>query len=178
VAATLGTSDWHVKLSDDDVSVVCLIVSTAEHCQEMVRQLARALAAKLDPPELASRWVPGLPGVGCQPTVGAALSQPRAAAAAVMPNVVPPCSVDMSEEEEEFQTVITLCLSSLLLGIETKLEGALGAMARVNWAGVEMVGGGSARTAGQGAGVSHPRHSVSPPEDGCAGIPPLTHRVF
>lgn len=35
--------------------VVCLIISTAEHCQEMVRQLARALAAKLEPRELAAK---------------------------------------------------------------------------------------------------------------------------
>ena len=47
----------------------------------------------------------------------------------------------MSEEEDEFQTVISQCLASLLLGLETRLEGALGAMARVNWAGMEMVGG-------------------------------------
>lgn len=45
----------------------------------------------------------------------------------------------MSEEEDEFQTVTTQCLASLLLGIETKLEGALSAMARINWAGMEMV---------------------------------------
>ncbi|EFN54878.1 hypothetical protein CHLNCDRAFT_23940 [Chlorella variabilis] len=102
-AAVLGASDWYVRLSDDDIGVVCLIASTAEHCQEMVRQLARALAAKLEPRELASR-------------------------------------VDMSEEEDEFQTVTTQCLASLLLGIETKLEGALSAMARINWAGMEMAG--------------------------------------
>lgn len=51
------------------------------------------------------------------------------------------CSVDMSEEEDEFQTVITQCLASLLLGIESRLEGALGAMARINWGSMEMVGG-------------------------------------
>jgi hypothetical protein len=45
----------------------------------------------------------------------------------------------MSEEEDEFQTVITLCMASLLLGLETKLEAALTAMARINWAGMEMV---------------------------------------
>ncbi len=32
-SAVLGASDWHVRLSDEDISVVCLIVSTAEHCQ-------------------------------------------------------------------------------------------------------------------------------------------------
>ncbi|KAL4452083.1 hypothetical protein ABPG75_007745 [Micractinium tetrahymenae] len=102
-SAVLGTSDWHVRLSDDDIGVVCLIISTAEHCQEMVRQLARALAAKLEPQELAAK-------------------------------------VDMSEEEDEFQTVITHCLTSLLLGIETRLEGALAAMARISWGSMEMAG--------------------------------------
>lgn len=101
--AVLGGNDWHVRLSEDDISVCCLVISTAEHCQEMVRALARALAAKLEPQELASR-------------------------------------VDMSEEEDEFQTVITQCLASLLLGIETRLEGALGAMARINWGAMEMAG--------------------------------------
>lgn len=32
-AAVLGASDWHVRLADEDMGVVCLIVSTAEHCQ-------------------------------------------------------------------------------------------------------------------------------------------------
>lgn len=101
--AVLGTSDWHVRLSEDDIGVVCLIISTAEHCQEMVRQLARALAAKLEPRELAAK-------------------------------------VDMSEEEDEFQSVVTHCLTSLLLGIETRLEAALSAMARINWGSMEMAG--------------------------------------
>jgi hypothetical protein len=46
----------------------------------------------------------------------------------------------MSEEEDELQGAITSCLASLLLGIETRLEGALAAMARLNWAGMEMAG--------------------------------------
>lgn len=46
----------------------------------------------------------------------------------------------MSEEEDNFQSVVTHCLTSLLLGIETRLEGALGAMARINWGSMEMVG--------------------------------------
>ena len=48
--------------------------------------------------------------------------------------------MDLSEEEDEFQSVVTQCLTVLLLGIETRLEGALAAMARINWAGMEMVG--------------------------------------
>eukprot|EP00887_Chlorella_sp_A99_P007688 scaffold20.g7688.t1 len=53
--AALGTTDWHVRLGEDDISTACLIVSTAEHCQEMVRQLARAVAARLELPELGAR---------------------------------------------------------------------------------------------------------------------------
>lgn len=60
------------------------------------------------------------------------------------------CSVDMSEEEDELQGAITSCLASLLLGIETRLEGALAAMARLNWAGMEMVRVGLFGWAGHG----------------------------
>ena len=56
----------------------------------------------------------------------------------------------MSEEEDEFQGVITHCLTVLLLGIETRLEGALAAMARINWAGMEMVGGRGGWVGGRG----------------------------
>ena len=47
--------------------------------------------------------------------------------------------VDVSEEEEEFQGVVTACLNVLLLGIETRLDGGLHAMVRVNWSAVEAV---------------------------------------
>jgi hypothetical protein len=55
-AAVLGATDWQVRMSEEDAGAICLVVSTAEHCQEMVRQLSRALAAKLEPQQLASRW--------------------------------------------------------------------------------------------------------------------------
>ena len=100
-AAVLGTAEWQVRLGEEDAGLICLVATTAEHCQEMVRQLARAVAAKLEPP-LGGR-------------------------------------VDMSEEEGEFQAVIAQCLSVLLLGIETKLEPALAALQRTNWAAMEMV---------------------------------------
>ena len=45
----------------------------------------------------------------------------------------------MGEEEEEFQGVVTACLNVLLLGIETRLDGGLQAMVRVNWSAVEAV---------------------------------------
>ncbi len=47
--------------------------------------------------------------------------------------------MDVSEEEEEFQGVVTACLNVLLLGIETRLDGGLQAMVRVNWSAVEAV---------------------------------------
>jgi len=47
----------------------------------------------------------------------------------------------VSEEEEEFQGVVTACLNVLLLGIETRLDGGLQAMVRVNWSAVEAVRG-------------------------------------
>ena len=158
----LGTTDWQVRLSEEDIDVVCLIIGTAQHCQEMVRQLARALAAKLVPPELASRWgaAAGRAGsdaseggsggrwnrvlsVVCSCWLWSALSFSELPSQQQHRPPPPPLSprVDMSEEEDEFQTVITHCLTALLLGIETRLEAGLAAMARINWAGMEMVRG-------------------------------------
>ena len=48
--------------------------------------------------------------------------------------------VDVSEEEEEFQGLVTACLGVLLLGTETRLDAGLQAMIRVNWSAVETVG--------------------------------------
>ena len=101
-AAALGATDWQVRLGEGDLELACLLVTTAEHCQEMVRQLAEALARR----------------------VGPALA-PR---------------IDFSGEEDEFQTVVAACLSVIVLGIETKVEGGLAAMARHNWAAVETAG--------------------------------------
>ncbi len=50
-----------------------------------------------------------------------------------------PVQVDMSEEEDEFQGVITQCLGVLVLGIETRMDPALAAMARMPWATMEAV---------------------------------------
>ncbi len=82
----------------------------------------------------------------------------------------------MSEEEDELQGVITSCLTSLLLGIETRLEGALAAMARLNWAGMEMVRVGAgclnfgvnhaARLAGS---HSQSRHALTQGSQQCPG---------
>ena len=45
----------------------------------------------------------------------------------------------MSEEEDEFQLLITACLSVLILGTETKLDAALVQMTRLPWASLELV---------------------------------------
>ena len=45
----------------------------------------------------------------------------------------------MSEEEEEFQAVVTACLGVVLLGTETRLDAGLQAMIRVNWSAIETV---------------------------------------
>lgn len=47
--------------------------------------------------------------------------------------------VSVSEEEDEFQLVATACLSVLILGTETRLDGALGHMTRLPWASLESV---------------------------------------
>lgn len=104
----LGATDWQVKFTDDDWTAVCMVVSTAQHCQEMIGQLATAVANRLDPPNLAD-------GDG-----GGAL--------------------DVTDDEEEFASVVTTALNVLLLGVETRLETALTAMTKIHWAGVESVG--------------------------------------
>jgi hypothetical protein len=49
-AAAAGTTDWHIRLADDDVPVACALIATAEYCHEMVGALARSAAKMLDPP--------------------------------------------------------------------------------------------------------------------------------
>ena len=71
----------------------------------------------------------------------------------------------MSEEEDEFQGLITHCLTVLLLGIETRLEGALGSMARLNWGTMEMVraaGGGWRGTRRRRSGPTYLRPGLPP----------------
>lgn len=48
--------------------------------------------------------------------------------------------VSVAEEEDEFQLVVTACLSVLILGCETKLDAALLTMTRMPWASLEAVG--------------------------------------
>ncbi|KAK9837632.1 hypothetical protein WJX74_001749 [Apatococcus lobatus] len=48
--AAAGSTDWQVKLVDEDVPVVCTIIATAEYCGEVVGALGRSIAKMLDPP--------------------------------------------------------------------------------------------------------------------------------
>lgn len=48
--ASAGTVDWQIKMPDDDIPVVCTIVSTAEYCNDIVGSLGRSVAKMLDPP--------------------------------------------------------------------------------------------------------------------------------
>lgn len=48
--AAAGTTEWQIKMPDDDIPVVCTIVSTAEYCNEIVGSLGRSVAKMLDPP--------------------------------------------------------------------------------------------------------------------------------
>jgi len=47
--------------------------------------------------------------------------------------------VDVREEEEEFQGLITACLSVLLLAVQTRLDVPLQQMARMPWGTMEQV---------------------------------------
>jgi hypothetical protein len=99
---SLASSDWHVRLGDADAAAACLVVTTAEHCQELVAGLARAVAGKLELP------------LGAQ-------------------------QVDLGAEEGEFRALSTAALSALLLGTLARVEPSLAALARTNWAALEMV---------------------------------------
>lgn len=50
-----------------------------------------------------------------------------------------PQQVSVAEEEDEFQLVVTACLSVLILGTETRLDAALAQMTRLPWASLEAV---------------------------------------
>lgn len=56
--ASAGTTDWQIKMPDDDIPVVCTIVSTAEYCSDIVGSLGRSVAKMLDPPygDQVSSW--------------------------------------------------------------------------------------------------------------------------
>lgn len=61
--ATAGSTDWQVKLVDEDVPVICTIIATAEYCGEVVGALGRSIAKMLDPPfgqQVTQRPLPSL----------------------------------------------------------------------------------------------------------------------
>lgn len=47
--------------------------------------------------------------------------------------------VDVQEEEEEFQGLVTACLSTLILAVQTRLDAPLQQMCRMPWATMEVV---------------------------------------
>ena len=47
---TAHTTDWYVKLGEEDLGVAAVIIATAEYCGEVVAALARNVAKLLEPP--------------------------------------------------------------------------------------------------------------------------------
>lgn len=41
--ATIGSTSWHIKMSPDDIRILCLIVRTSDHCITMIQQLETAI---------------------------------------------------------------------------------------------------------------------------------------
>ena len=56
-----------------------------------------------------------------------------------MANEVYHVQVDVREEEEEFQGLITTCLSTLILAVQTRLDAPLQQMCRMPWAAMDVV---------------------------------------
>ena len=104
---TFGVIDWQIKMSNEDIEVVGLILATAEHCIDMLDQLSRALLARLQPPNLGDE-------------------------------------VSFDREQERFRSLAMNCVSALLLGVETRLETALGMLAKNDWTSLDVVGDQSA----------------------------------
>ena len=47
--------------------------------------------------------------------------------------------MDVREEEEDFQGLITACLSALILAVQTRLDSPLQQMCRMPWASMDVV---------------------------------------
>lgn len=75
---TAHTTDWYVKLAEDDFAVAAVIIATAEYCGEVVAALARNVAKLLEPPlgdqvgayrnQSSGQYGPGL-GIGVSITI-------------------------------------------------------------------------------------------------------------
>lgn len=48
--AVLRLYGVQIKMSDEDMTVVCTIIATAEYCSEVVGSLGRSIAKTLEPP--------------------------------------------------------------------------------------------------------------------------------
>ena len=46
--ASIGSTSWHIKVSQEDVRILCLIIWTSDHCISMVQQLENAMEKHLD----------------------------------------------------------------------------------------------------------------------------------
>jgi len=46
--ATIGSTSWHIKTVPKDIDLLCIVISTSEHCISMLGQLERALETRLE----------------------------------------------------------------------------------------------------------------------------------
>ncbi len=46
--ATIGSTSWHIKVSQEDIRIICLIIRTSDHCISMVQQLENAIEKYVD----------------------------------------------------------------------------------------------------------------------------------
>ena len=72
-AASVHSTDWHVRMEDGEVDIACTIVCTADYCQGVVGDLGASVARILDPPfgdQVASCCPEGLSGAKlCRPSL-------------------------------------------------------------------------------------------------------------
>lgn len=47
--ASIGNTSWHIKISADDIRIICLIIRTSDHCISMIEQLKKAIEKRIDP---------------------------------------------------------------------------------------------------------------------------------
>lgn len=47
--AVVGNTSWHITLTEESIRMICLIISTCDHCVLMLQQLENALVKRLDP---------------------------------------------------------------------------------------------------------------------------------
>ncbi|WPT15325.1 Vacuolar protein sorting-associated protein 53 A [Picochlorum sp. SENEW3] len=47
--AVVGNTSWHITLTEESIRLICLMISTCDHCILMIQQLENALVKRLDP---------------------------------------------------------------------------------------------------------------------------------